>query len=481
MNAALRKSLFKAAEFFIYDFYKYSLIIFLIIINFEALAENLSGYNFFNQIFINNNVVADSNYFYTDYQLFSNYYYSNSSGEKKYWYNSKAEFGSSFLYDKYKFGIKYTKAYNDLYYKDISKSVEKINLYRIRHTLDLDVDYIYNNHLTVGSGLIISDRQGFKWGMKYDSGRWKSEFEGNIHYDGWQTDYIVDYNTDNFIFSYYALESKIKIRYSFLQCEFKYQKTFTADSERDITNSIDGDIYNLNTDLEISKYKFNAQAGYGFINAVMRFKGTEFARLDHLGFWKLKSEIEYQYNKNNYFAVGIDFWETYIGNNSYFDIWPFTYWDVVLASRTRLKQFENEFYLPYVNYNSVFKFSIFNLNQKLNSQITYQQIISNSDIVYKERYYVLYPLLTGYKTHYMPFNQEIDGIFLLGFNWILNIRTNLKLNLQSSQLIPINWSELFDIKEGVDINSSESTSRKIKEWGGNYLKGELVYYFNSHG
>lgn len=425
---------------------------------------------------------ADSNYVSAGYQLFSNYYYSDNLGEKRYWFNSVSDIEFCYQKGESKFGVKYNQYDNEFYYQNKRDELNKIDIRRFTQKTDFDYSYNFSNRFSIGSGLILTDKPGLKWAMKYDFGEVNSKFTGNLYSDKWLISYDVKSSQQSFTFDYLTLENKIEFNYSWLNCEFSHKRLFSDKQNSSFTNTINANGYDLKTNLYMSDYNFYIQGSFNQLDAAMFYGKERFAFIDHLRIWNIKSGFEYKLNQNHYLALGCNYVGTSIGNDSYLDIWPFTYWDIFLAYRTRIKQFDNKIYLPYIAYRSEFEFSLLNFKQHFNSKISYNQFYSNSSIVYKERYYTLFPL-TGYTTSILRITPDIDGMFSISADLAVEISTRFSLSLQSSQLIPVDWNELFSMNKNSDADggSSETNSGLLnntaKEWGGNYLKIELLYFF----
>ena len=133
---------------------------------------------------------------------------------------------------------------------------------------------------------------------------------------------------------------------------------------------------------------------YNNIAASLKYKGNEQSHIDNLhhNYYLISSQIDL--NKKYKLSLGITGIKTRINTGSYLDIWPFTYWDIFLQSRTRLKKFDNSLHLPFTALNCLYTLDKVKIKSKTSFELGYYHILFTDDIIFKERYTILYPILT---------------------------------------------------------------------------------------
>ncbi len=117
-----------------------------------------------------------------------------------------------------------------------------------------------------------------------------------------------------------------------------------------------------------------------------------------------------------------------------------------MASKTRFTKTEVKLNLPFIEYNKHLDFKRKNKVLSGNFRIHWSQLLVRNKFIYKERYFILYPVLIGYKTYPYSFNSEIDGLLLLN-GQVEGTFKRLKILFEISQLLPVRFSNLYKTTE----------------------------------
>lgn len=209
-----------------------------------------------------------------------------------------------------------------------------------------------------------------------------------------------------------------------------------------------------------------ASASTAFTNAgaELRYRGEQYGKLDILRCLEFYSKVEKRTERLHY-GFGVDAWLSGIGDDSYFDIWPFTAWDIFLAHRTRIKSFTIQAASPHLGalYSSKretengFGFS---------AGLSYHHLFHSEDILIRNRIVVMYPFFFTYENYRYDFHDDVNGYFKLPLR--LGYRfSKTKISLEAQQLAPIKWSNIFKT-DIIDPVPDPDSGRR--QWGGSSIK-----------
>ncbi len=202
-------------------------------------------------------------------------------------------------------------------------------------------------------------------------------------------------------------------------------------------------------------------ANYMHCYADLKYHDEQYAQLDNLHSLYSSLYLRRTIPKRFSVSLGSKIYVSRIGEDSYFDIWPFTYWDMFLAHRTRLKQADVSSLNPFVSFNLDKTLKIGGNPLKINVSLEYNHLYHNENIVVKNRRNVLYPFLFIYDTDYYDLNSGIDGLFVIPLNLSYQ-NWGMETGISFEQLIPVDWSYFAHHHP-----SSASTNRdKSRESGG---------------
>ncbi|GAB1467470.1 hypothetical protein MASR2M64_01390 [Candidatus Cloacimonadota bacterium] len=234
------------------------------------------------------------------------------------------------------------------------------------------------------------------------------------------------------------------------------------------SNTIGADIaYNVDKDMQIS-----LKSTYTDLDAVLMYKKESYGDIQNLRVLTINSSFQKALPHFNY-QLGADAYFSGIGSDSYLDIWPFTYLDIFLAHRTRIKQLGIQAISPKLEFtytSSVkprdgFYFSL---------GAGYHHLFHKEDIIIRNRKVVLYPFLFTYDTNHYNWQDDINGYFRFPMQASYRKGAGL-LEIQIQQLAPIKWSDLF----AKPSTSTEEPSEGVKQtqWGGLSCQVNLSFQF----
>jgi hypothetical protein len=207
------------------------------------------------------------------------------------------------------------------------------------------------------------------------------------------------------------------------------------------------------------------QGDYSTTGADWRYHDEQYGKLDHIQIFHASGWISYESGSPLSLTGGSKWLVTRCGDDSYLDIWPFSFMDVFLDSRTRLKKADLDVFRPFLSLSWSMSFEKGNFNGKVKLTAEYDHFIQKQEIIVKQRYYIMFPFFLGYKTNEYDFSDETDGYFVIpvsaGLGW-----KQWKLNLHLQQLIPVKWKDI-DFHES---SSSQPDRNKTSESGGTELR-----------
>jgi len=195
-------------------------------------------------------------------------------------------------------------------------------------------------------------------------------------------------------------------------------------------------------------------------SATLQYKGDKYGKLDRLFMLSPSLAMSYKTAHLEY-SGGCNSYHTFIGDDSYFDIWPFSAWDAFLAHRTRIKRF---------HINSVSPFAGIEYRSRdtdepgltFSCKMTYNHHFLDDDILIKNRRVVLYLFLFSYEDLHFDFSDDLDAHLELKPTIYYHFSDG-SIALEITQLAPIKWSKLTDWDAHAP---SGPTGEKTNQWGG---------------
>ena len=199
----------------------------------------------------------------------------------------------------------------------------------------------------------------------------------------------------------------------------------------------------------------------GMLSARLNYRSEEYGKLDNLGFGMASINLS-KAGRHLDAQLGLSGALTYSGDDTYFDIWPFTFWDTFLASRTRFKKLELQLLSPQAGLSYHW-----GKHRETGWQgemgLIYNHLLHHEDVIHKNRIVVMYPFFFDYETFHYDWHDKVDACVRVPLSVCYNMpQGNLYLNVQ--QVAPFRWSKLF--RHHAQTPSAPSTEPKSSQWGG---------------
>ena len=409
------------------------------------------------------------------------YYYKNSKGEKQQVFNGLSYLKTNFwFYDTF-LSLKYKKMKNKIYFNNLDAISDQFYFGEKSEEYSLALTKEFNAKQLTVDGAVRYDQNltgslGFTIPLQDNKISFNSALNTNYSY----IIYNIKGISKKLDFNYYLWQNQISFKNSYLATQFSYAYLFPIESKNDFNNKIYGNTIVIKAEYE-SKNNLTSffDINYNYLKGDFRYKEEQYGKIDGLQHLYFKFDQSYTFCLNHSLNLGLKGIFIWIEDDSYLDIWPFTFWDVFLSSRTRLSDFKNNIILPTLGYKYKLntRSGSFQFN---NTFITeYSHFIYYGQNNYKERYFVVYPILMSYRSKDLELTADIDGIINLSYASTVKYK-NYSINIQLSQLLPFKKEYIINLFKSEDHNNEDGfTSSKSKKTrrGGTSIKIKLIYEF----
>lgn len=207
-------------------------------------------------------------------------------------------------------------------------------------------------------------------------------------------------------------------------------------------------------------WELKCRGDYLYASARLKYRGDQYGHLDGLNMLSGGAEL-IRHRGRRACSIGLDTYHTWIGDDSYFDIWPFTAWDTFLAHRTRIKRLHLSLYSPFLGLSYQNK-APEEQGWRYRGQFSYHHHFQAEDILIRNRKVVLYPFLFSYEDVDFELLNKLDAHVELKMQFSYRYYCG-GINLEIAQLAPIKWSRISDL----DFEApSDPEAGKRRQWGG---------------
>jgi len=275
-------------------------------------------------------------------------------------------------------------------------------------------------------------------------------------------DYFINSNEGMIPLSFSYFENQISIKSKNGKAAISHAHFYSDKTKSGFSSDINGNYKSLDLSYKYKIFEFSLKLLDLSLSAEFRSDDQLYAKLDSFTLSSFFAEIAVKATKNINITAGFRNINTNLGENSSFELWPFTAWDIFLIKKVRLKKFDNDLKLPYVGVNYSLASKKRRFSWHITNSLHYYFFFYDSDIVYKERKWIVYGLLAKYKTSYVDPNFDPDAILRLNID-IKTQYNKLYLGAIFSQIIPVSYDSLFS-----DDMFSSDDKKDIS--GGSYLK-----------
>ncbi len=237
---------------------------------------------------------------------------------------------------------------------------------------------------------------------------------------------------------------------------FKYQRLAPLYPDTSYQNDMYGDVFSGETHFSLPwQVNMDISATYGSLRAYLNYLHNSYGYLDHYRFFYYSMAFRRNFYEKNRISIGNSGSYGWSGKESFFEIWPFNYWSQLLASKTRITKTDMQLNLPFIEYMRYLRFQneYFNLSGKM--RIRWTQLIQKNSFIYKERYFIVYPVLIGYNPYTYSVKTGIDGFFLL-YGRLESTLKKWKASVEIMQLLPVSFKNLQ--KENDFLGNGSQTS-----------------------
>ncbi len=308
---------------------------------------------------------------------------------------------------------------------------------------------LYNDFWGAGIGFETSD-----YGFNIDVSPYSGVFAGQVENSG-----------GNVPLAAYSILARI----FYQNTAVCYRRLAPLHPDSSYQNNIYGDIVSAETSISLPwQLELSMDASYGNIRAYLNYRHNPYGYLDHFQFFYYSFLIKRVFYENNQLSLGNNGFYGWSGQNSYLEIWPFNYWSQLMASKTRFTKTDMELNLPFIEYIKHLDFKRRNKGLAAGFRIRWSQFLFRNKFIYKERYFILYPVLIGYTTYPYSFKPDIDALLLLN-GQVEGTFNELKIRGEISQLLPVRFKNL---NKTTDFAGTSS-----REYGGFWVSLSLQYEF----
>lgn len=262
-------------------------------------------------------------------------------------------------------------------------------------------------------------------------------------------------------FAWNLVQAKLEGRLGAFQRRAELYGIFPGKGDSLFDNRIQGLAVTYDLQRQIKdNYLARLSSYYGITQARLNYREEEYGKLDKLQMAYLGLGVKRQGDSFDA-SLKLHTCLTGSGDDTYFDIWPFTYWDTFLASRTRLKKLQ--MYLISPEISSTWKWGQHPGKLHGSLGLSYNHLFHHEDVIHKNRIVILYPFFYGYETFRYDWHDELDAVVRIPLKLGYRLSQG-SIELSLLQVLPFRWSQLF--AGGGDSGPGEPDENKAFEWGG---------------
>lgn len=317
------------------------------------------------------------------------------------------------------------------------------------------------NGLYFSSGILLGKSPGLSLGIEGSDPLASWEITGSIASKSASINHAVASDSGTIPFRWRQSDILLKVATAHAKAQVKLNMAFPTPGDSLFNNALN--IQNARLDIKYlvsESYQANFLAQILHASGDFSYKKERYAKLDNLHLHWLSAGFQKE-NAISSWGLGVQAYHTAIGEDSYFDIWPFSAWDTFLAHRTRIKRLHIFALLPFAKL-SVHNPTSTNPPLKYDASLSYFHHFAQEDIQIKNRRVVLYPFLFTYEDLDLKLIDKLDAH--MDLNILLGYEiSKLAICLQARQLIPLKYSTIFSQNA---TSPSTDTSTQRKQWGG---------------
>ena len=288
---------------------------------------------------------------------------------------------------------------------------------------------------------------------------------GGIRFNRFKLEYDIHNLSSFFPFGYAIIDKKFGYRNRYCTSILTHQNIV---SDKDNSDKYPSNIFGQNiswlNEWKHQNYILNFFISKLNLSVSFEYKNKEFFKIDKLSLFYTRLRIKKKFNYLN-FTFGSEYYRFGVGDDSYFDIWPFSVWTAIYDfDKIRLKEFNVELIQPFIQVEKVFGC------QKSKHKLTfnYSHLFFDNNYFYKKRKIIfVYPQYISYTG---TLDLDIDAIVELKYDLYLLVNNKFNLKFMLSQKIPIDYDTICHIS-GDELKPDKNTH------GGTKISLTLDYFF----
>ncbi|MCP4134288.1 MAG: hypothetical protein GY754_25160, partial [bacterium] len=358
----------------------------------------------------------------------ANHYISN----KSYFLQAQADVEPFSFYTRYK------QPSFSMYTNNLSDISDEFHFTHDTAEFDFTASFKYKI-LTFSGGFFYSNGPGGS--MKIEA----EVFNGHLGAAG---SYKPSWNT--FSYSVREIGGAIPLNYYRGECSlFYYDKSKHFEARYALYNPLNEDgkftteISGFDTGgrvwFKLAPFDFTLEGEYTKISADCMYEESPYGKLDSFFYYHYHGRGSFNFWEESSISLGVTGLKTGVGEDSYFDLWPFSYWDMFMASKTRLSNLDIKLIMPYFAFDLSRTWKFGSLHIKPGFLTSYYHLFTGCTVTYEEKVWEVYPFVSRYEPHTKKFDPGYDGIIKLELKFSARYKA-VEFSLLAAQLIPVNFS-----------------------------------------
>ncbi|MEA3474869.1 MAG: hypothetical protein U9R23_00235 [Candidatus Cloacimonadota bacterium] len=290
-----------------------------------------------------------------------------------------------------------------------------------------------------------------------------------IRYNRHKLEYDIHNLSSYFPFEYAIIEKKFGYKNQYFKSVLTHQKIL---SDKDNRDKYPSDITGKNITWDNKWVSKNYLLS--FFVSELSFLGSfehqnkEFCKLDNFTLFFARFNVGKKF-RNYDFIIGSEYYKFCIGDDSYFDIWPFSAWTAIYDfDRIRFKELNFELIQPFIQLEKIFQWG----KTKNKLSFNYSHLFSYNNYFYKKREKIfVYPQYISYKG---SFDIGMDAIIELRYDLFYPISNQFNIRFLLSQKIPVDYNKL---RRTAGDGVSEEPKLGRNKHGGTMISLNINYIF----
>ncbi len=457
---------------------------------------NLHGQSFFTLLYPQNENHYESNdythgylrYNYTHYNVFT---VKSSTNENQHFHLHSQSIDALIKYpvspgQLLQFEASYIKPEHELYTDNLYDKDDYLKITRDKNQYQSRITYMYKNYFISGG---FGYTHGYSYEFSIGMVIWRGILAFRYSQDIYHYDFMYSVQDESGIIQLDFSSDTYSAYYKnkFFDINGYYKKIYPIKHKDRIHSVIDGESIGLKSIFSYNQFKFACEYDEGIVNTELYDDKSPFALMDNFSFKHYVFSGQYTLK---YITVksGVTGFKAEIGDKSYIEIWPFTFWDIFLASKTRLEKMEIEIMMPFGQ--TEFHYSVKTKKIYVHTGLTmsYYHLYFNNSTIISEKKWDVYPLVSHYESREIEFDPQIDGLSQIKGHITFKY-LHIELSCFASQIIPIDFSTIqkkvnslgkkSDENKSVSSMASHSGEERSKKeiTGGTFFRVYVTAYY----